>query len=380
MADDPQSHHARTEAAGGIVLLVAAAAALVWANSPWRASYSEVWGTHLTLGLRLDLLHWVNDGLMAVFFFVMGLEIKREAVAGDLGDRRTAALPALAALGGMVVPALLYVVVTAGRAGGRGWAIPMPTDIAFAVAVLALLGSRVPASLRLFVLTLAVVDDIGAIVVIAFFYTAGLHPLFLLGAGAVVALVVGLRRAGADRLPLFLACGVALWLTVHASGVHATVAGVVLGLLTPVPRSARLERLLRPWIGYVVLPVFALANAGVHLRADVVDAPGALAVMTGVALGLVVGKVLGITGAARLAVKAGLGRAPGGTTWPMVAAAATVGGIGFTVSLFIAELAFAPGPLQDAAKLGVLGGSVVAGAVGALALRQATGGVRTAPG
>ena len=378
MAHHPPIHHAGTEAAGGVVLLGAAAAAMVWANSPWQASYSQLWGARLSLGLRLDLHHWINDGLMAVFFFVVGLEIKREAVGGGLRDRRAAALPAVAALGGMAVPALLYVLVTAGRASGRGWAIPMATDIAFAVAVLALLGPWVPAALRLFVLTLAVVDDIGAIVVVAVFYAGGFQPLFLLGAGAIVVLILGLRRAGAPWPPLYAVCGAALWLAVHASGVHATIAGVALGLLTPVDRSARIEHLLRPWVAYVIVPLFALANAGVHVRADVVHAPGALPVLAGVALGLVVGKVLGITGAARLAIGAGLGRPPEGATWAMMAAAATVGGIGFTVSLFIAELAFAAGPLQDAAKLGVLGGSVLAGTVGGLALRQATGRPRRA--
>jgi NhaA family Na+:H+ antiporter len=269
----------------------------------------------------------------------------------------------------MAVPALLYLLLNAGRAGGRGWAVPMATDIAFAVAVLALLGPRVPASLRLFVLTLAVADDIGAIVVIAFFYNAGFHLVFLAGAATIVAVVMGLRRAGVAWAPLHVACGAALWAAVHASGVHATMAGVVLGLLTPALALNRLEDRLRPWVGYGILPVFALANAGVGLRADVAHAPGALRVVAGVTLGLVVGKVLGITGAARIAVGVGLGRPPEGSTWSMVAAAATVGGIGFTVSLFVAELAFAAGPLQDAAKVGVLGGSVVAGTAGALVLR-----------
>lgn len=372
MAPEPASTGGGdAEVAGGLVLLAAAVAALVWANSAWRGSYRAVWQTsHVValgrLSLSVDLHHWVNDALMAIFFFVVGLEVKRELVEGDLRDPRAAA------------PALLFVVV-AGRSGARGWGIPMATDIAFASAVVALVGPRVPPSLKLFLLTLAVVDDVGAILVIAVFYANGIEPYFLLAAVAVVVGIVVVRRAGVTRAPLYAGLGLGLWLATYASGVHATIAGVVLGLLTParpaspaVPSAAaRLEHLLRPWTSFGVLPVFALANAGVVVRADVFRAPGAPAVLCGVVAGLVLGKFVGITAAARAAAGSGLGHRPTGTTWPMVAGVATVGGIGFTVSLFIAQLAFPAGPLQDAAKLGVLAASVLAAGLGAAGLRRA---------
>jgi len=356
------------------LLLVAALAALLWASGPWDGAYRRLWAARLPLGagaavLRLDLHGWVNDGLMALFFFVVGLEIRREVVRGELREPRAAAMPALAAAGGMAVPALVFLVVTRGTGAGRGWAIPMATDIAFAVGVLALLGRRVPASVRLFVLTLAVVDDLGAILVIALFYTSGLHARYLAAALALTAVLGILRRAGVQSMPLYIGVGAGLWLAVRASGVHPTVAGVVLALFVPAGRSVRLEDRLRPWTTFLVLPLFALANAGVRIRADVVHARGATPVLVGVVVGLVLGKVVGITGAARLAARIGLGHPPGGASWSIVAAAATVAGIGFTVSLFIAELAYPPGPVQDAAKLGVLTASLVAGTMGALAVR-----------
>jgi NhaA family Na+:H+ antiporter len=397
-----------TEASGGILLLAAALIALAWANSPWGDSYRSMWHTPLDIGvgrhtLDGDLRHWVNDGLMVVFFFVVGLEIKQELVRGELRDPRTAAMPALAALGGMVVPALVYLLVAAGSGRSRGWGVPMATDIAFAVGVVTLLGPRVPASLKLFLLTLAVVDDIGAIVVIGLFYSSGVEPQFLAAAVALVGAIVVLKRAGVVRLAPYLVLGAALWLVTHASGVHATIAGVVLGLLTPAtnptarsaatdladdptvphpdemgqsprptpPPAERLIHALHPWSSFVIFPVFALANAGVVVRAGSFDAPGTTAVTVGVVLGLVVGKALGITGAAWLAARSGLGRLPEGATWPMMWGIAAVGGIGFTVSLFIAELAFEAGPLQEAAKLGVLAGSTVAAVVGGAALRRA---------
>ena len=397
------------EAAGGVVLLVAAVAAMLWANSPWSASYRTLWGTDLSLSLGRfvlveDLKHWVNDGLMAVFFFVIGLEIKRELVQGDLRDPRTAAMPAIAAVGGMVVPALLFLAVNAGRAGAGGWGIPVATDIAFAIGVVALLGSRVPASLKLFLLTLAIVDDIGAIVVIALFYAGDVQPLFLVAALALVVVMLGLRRAGVVWLAPYVVLGTAVWLATQASGIHATIAGVALGLLAParaltaaavarewagdladdpspaeldamtrlaktsVSPAERLQHLLHPWTTFVVVPLFALANAGVSIKAESFAAPGAAAVTAGVILGLVVGKTLGITAAAWLAARSGLGRLPEGATWPMVAGIAAVAGIGFTVSLFVSELAFEPGALQDAAKIGVLGASILAATVGSLVL------------
>ncbi len=401
-----------TEAAGGVLLLVAAVAALAWANSPWSGSYRAVWETDLTLrlgrwALTHDLRHWVNDGLMTLFFLVVGLEIKRELVCGDLREPRTAAVPVLAAVGGMAVPALLYVLVNGSGPGSSGWGIPMATDIAFAVGVLAVLGSRVPSSLKLFLLTLAIVDDIGAIVVIAVFYAGGVEPAFLAAAAVLLAAVLGLRRAGVVWVAPYVVLGVGVWLVTEASGVHATIAGVVLGLMAParpltaaavarewagdlsddpgpaelaamtrlastsVSPAERIEHLLHPWTSFVIVPVFALANAGVAIRSDSFDATGATAVAGGVALGLVVGKAVGVTAATWLAVRTGLGRLPEGATWPMVAGVGTVAGIGFTVSLFIAELAFDPGPLQDAAKIGVLGASTLAALAGALVLVRA---------
>ncbi|HVF14425.1 MAG TPA: Na+/H+ antiporter NhaA [Acidimicrobiales bacterium] len=401
-----------TEASGGILLLGAAAVALAWANSPWSASYQTLWHTDVAFNvgryaLRGDLHHWVNDALMVVFFFVVGLEIKRELVHGDLRDPRTAAMPALAALGGMVVPAAFYLLVNTAGPGSRGWGIPMATDIAFAVGLVTLLGRGVPASLKLFLVTLAVVDDIGAIVVIGLFYSTGLQPRFLGMAAALVVAIALLKRAGVVWLVPYVLLGAALWLVTYASGVHATIAGVVLGLLTPatammpasvarewagdlhddptaqelkamthlarhsVSPAERISNALHPWSTFMIVPLFALANAGVVIRGDSFDAPGASAVTAGVVLGLVVGKMLGIAGAAWLAARTGLGRLPEGATWPMMFAIAAIAGIGFTVSLFVAELAFDVGPLQDAAKLGVLAGSTVAAIVGGAALRRA---------
>ena len=401
-----------TEASGGILLLIAALVALVWANSPWSASYQSLWHTDVTINfgryvLEGDLHHWVNDALMVVFFFVVGLEIKEELVHGKLRDPRTAAMPAIAALGGMVVPAALYILVAAGSEGARGWGIPMATDIAFAVGVVALLGSGVPASVKLFLLTLAIVDDIGAIIVIGVFYSAGLQPEFLGAAAAIVLVIVILNRAGVVSLTPYLALGAGLWLVTYASGVHATIAGVVLGLLTParklVPASLakewakdledeptaeelkamtrlarhsvspaeRIGHALHPWSSFLIVPIFALANAGVSIRADAFDTAGAAAVTGGVMLGLIVGKTLGITGAAWLGIRLGVARLPEGATWTMMFGIAAVAGIGFTVSLFVAELAFEGGPLQDAAKLGVLAASAVAAMIGGIALRRA---------
>lgn len=401
-----------TEAAGATVLLAAAVAALVWANSPWSESYRSLWSTELEVSLGRyvlvdDLRHWVNSGLMAVFFFVVGLEIKRELVQGELRDPRTAAMPVVAALGGMAVPAVVYLLVTAGGDGSRGWGIPMATDIAFAVGVVALIGPRVPAWLKLFLLTLAIVDDIGAIVVIAVFYAGDVDPEFLLAAAGLIGVMLVLRRVGVVWLAPYVLLGSAVWLATQASGVHATVAGVVLGLLAPaqpliagavarqwagdlsdepgpaeldamtrlartaVSPAERLEHLLHPWTSFLVVPLFALANAGVELRAGSFDGPGATGVTVGVVLGLVAGKTVGITAAGWLAVRTGLGRLPEGASWLMVVGVAAISGIGFTVALFVSELAFVPGPLQDAAKIGVLGASLLAAVIGVGVLRHA---------
>ncbi|HEX7276468.1 MAG TPA: Na+/H+ antiporter NhaA [Acidimicrobiales bacterium] len=358
MPDSSQrpTHFLRTEAAGGLALLLATAVAMAWANSPWRAGYVTLWDG--------DLRHVVNEGLMALFFLVVGLEIKRELVAGELRAWRTAALPAIAALGGMVVPALVYLAVTAGGPGARGWGIPMATDIAFAVGVVAVLGRRVPPSLKLFLLTLAVVDDIGAIVVIAAFYAGGVSFPALLVAAPLLAGMAGLRRAGVEWLPAYVLLGAAVWLAFYQSGVHATIAGALLGLLAPVAVAERLERRLHPLTSFAIVPLFALANAGIVLTADALDGPGATRIALGVVLGLVVGKLAGVTLAAWLAVRLGIGTLPDGVRWGQLVGVAAVAGIGFTVSLFVAGLAFATPEAEDAAKLGVLVASVAASALG----------------
>ena len=401
-----------TEAAGGLVLLIAAVVALAWANSPWSASYRTVWSTDVSLSVGRhvmveDLRHWVNEALMAVFFLVVGLEIKRELVHGELRDPRVAAMPVIAAAGGMAVPALLYLLVTAGSDLSAGWGIPMATDIAFAVGVVALLGPRVPSSLKLFLLTLAIVDDIGAIVVIAVFNAGDVQPELLLIAAGLIAVMLGLRRGGIVWLAPYVVLGIGVWLASRASGIHPTTAGVVLGLLAPahpltpgavarqwasdlsddpgpaelkvmkrlaetaVSPAERLEGVLHPWSSFVIVPLFALANAGVELRTDSFDRPGAARVTAAVIVGLWAGKTLGITAAAWLAVRTGLGRLPEGATWPMVVGIAGIAGTGFTMALFIADLAFEPGPLESAAKIGVLFASTLAAAVGAAVLRRA---------
>jgi NhaA family Na+:H+ antiporter len=366
------------EAASGIVLLLAAAAALVWANAD-TAGYTSWWHHELTFGpgdlaITESLVHWVNDALMAVFFFVVGLEIKRELVVGELRDRQRAALPAIAALGGMVLPALVFVAVNAGGAGLDGWAIPMATDIAFAVGVLALLGPRVPSSLKLFLLTLAIVDDIGAIVVIALFYSRGLDGWWLGGALLATLLVVGMSRVGIDHPVAYVLPGVVLWWCLHEAGVEPTLAGVVLGLLTPahprrgVPVLERLERALHPVSSFLIVPIFALANAGVVLSGEAIDHAVASRVTIGIVAGLVVGKFVGILGASTLAVRTRLGALPPGTGLHHIAGVAVLGGIGFTVSLFITDLAFR-GEMIDDAKIGVLAASAVAAVLGLIVLR-----------
>ncbi|HWJ97018.1 MAG TPA: Na+/H+ antiporter NhaA, partial [Acidimicrobiales bacterium] len=355
-----------------------------------------------------SLQHVVNDGLMALFFFVVGLEIKRELVAGELRDRRVAVLPAVAALGGMVVPAGIYVTLNTGGHGSHGWGIPMATDIAFALGVVALLGRRVPAPLKVFLLTLAIVDDIGAIVVIAVFYSDGIRWTWFIEALVVLGLVVLAQRARVRSLVVYVALGVAAWLFVFESGVHATIAGVVLGLLTPaksllpeveaeaivdqlegrtdltaadvhrveflvresVPPTERIEHLLHPWTSYVIVPLFAFANAGIVLTGDAVTSPSS--VLVGVVLGLVLGKTVGISLFSWIAVKLGWGVLPDGVRFGQLVGVAALGGIGFTVSLFITALAFEGEPLlADQAKIGILVASLAAAALGSVILTLA---------
>jgi NhaA family Na+:H+ antiporter len=374
-----------TESAGGIVLLACAAIALGWANSPWATAYHHLWETPLgfdtrSFGLSLTLHEWVNDGLMAVFFFFVGLEIKREVLIGELSSRRSAALPVAAAIGGMVVPAAIYAMVNRGGAGAHGWGIPMATDIAFALGVLALFGSRLPSGLRVFLAALAIVDDLGAVLVIALFYTNAMHWGALGGAATVVAVLVGLNVAGVGRALVYVALGVILWLFVLFSGIHATVAGVLLALAIPARKQGatemepsllqRLESALHGPVAFAIMPIFALANAGVPLGAGAMGAvrtPVAL----GVILGLLFGKPIGIMLASVAAVRAGAAELPAGVTWRQVHGASWLGGIGFTMSLFIAGLAFADAAMLDVAKLGVIAASVCAGTVGYFLLRAA---------
>ena len=335
------------EAAGGVALLVATVVALVWANVA-PGSYEHTWHGDL------DLRHWVNEGLMALFFFVVGLEVRRELLHGELRGRRTATLPIVAALGGMVVPALLYLLV----AGGRGWGIPMATDIAFAVGVLALLGRRVPAGLKLFLLALAVVDDIGAVLVIALAYSQDVEPVRVL----VAVVLLGIAGATPRPVPSVL-LAVGAWAALLDSGVHGTLAGVAAAFV--VPAGQEVEDQLHPWTSFVVVPVFALANAGVPL--DLAAAFDS-AVGWGVVIGLVVGKPLGIVAASAVAVRLGLGELPAEVRWPHVVGAGALAGIGFTVSLFVAGLAFADAAVAEGATVAVLVASVVAAVVGAAVL------------
>jgi NhaA family Na+:H+ antiporter len=372
-----------TEAAGGIVLLACAAIALVWANSTWANAYRQLWETPLGLetrsfGLSLTLHEWVNDGLMAVFFFFVGLEIKREVLIGELSSRRSAALPVAAAIGGMVVPAAIYAIVNRGGAGAHGWGVPMATDIAFALGVLALFGNGLPSGLRVFLAALAIVDDLGAVLVIALFYTNSLHWGALGGAAAVVAVLVGANFAGVGRALVYVALGAILWFFVLFSGIHATVAGVLLALTIPARAHTgtetapsllqRLESALQGPVAFLIMPVFALANAGIPLGAGAIGAvrtPVAL----GVILGLLFGKPIGIMLASIAAVRAGAAELPSGVTWRQVHGASWLGGIGFTMSLFIAGLAFADAAMLDVAKLGVIAASACAGATGYFLLR-----------
>jgi Na+:H+ antiporter, NhaA family len=376
---DPVKDFLHTEAAGGLFLLAATVVALGWANSPLGAGYQSLWAWELTIGagplaVTEDLKHWVNDGLMAVFFFVVGLEIKRELVVGELRDPRRASLPVLAALGGVVVPAGIFLALNAGGEGARGWGIPMATDIAFAVGVLAVLGSRIPAGAKVFLLTLAIMDDILAITVIAVFYTDQLAVGWLAVAAAGMVLVLLLRRLGVRAISAYVPIGVLVWLATLESGVHATIAGVALGLATPArpvggrPVLEQLQHRLHPLSSYLVIPLFALANAGVPLGGDALGQAARNPVAWGVALGLLAGKVLGVAGTSLVAVRLRLGLLPDGLTMRHVLGLAALAGIGFTVSLFIAELAYPGSELVDQAKVGILAGSLASGLAGAALL------------
>jgi Na+:H+ antiporter, NhaA family len=423
----------KIEAAGGILLLVATIIALVWANSPWAESYEKIWhGTYFGLSLfekadgtalfdlRMSLSHWVNDGIMVIFFFVVGLEIKREVLVGGLSSPKKAAVPIAAAMGGILFPALCYAAINIGGEGqaAKGWAIPTATDIAFALGIMALLGKRVPLSLKIFLTALAIVDDIGAVLIIAFFYTEGLDTVALMSGGGVLALLVLCNFLHVRRLVVYMMLGMILWYFVYKSGIHATIAGVLLAFTIPArsllaghdfvgfgrkamdgyseaggdrddimadpvrqklvhgiekaseavqPPLLRLEHIIHPWSAFLIMPIFALANAGVAI--------GDLSVLftssvsLGIFVGLIVGKQAGISLFTWLAVRLGWGDLPSGTTFKQVYAASWLAGIGFTMSLFIAGLGFGSGEELERAKMGILFASFVAGVVGYTLLR-----------
>jgi NhaA family Na+:H+ antiporter len=383
-----QQHHVQpsalrrfldSQSSAGLVLMGAAALALVIANSSFGPGYEAL--LHAYVG-PLSVGHWINDGLMAVFFLLVGLEIKREVLDGQLSTWPRRALPGIAAAGGMAVPALVYLAFNSGPTA-QGWAIPAATDIAFALGVISLLGKRVPASLRVFLTALAIIDDLGAVVIIALFYTAGLSLPDLIGAAAVVAVLVGMNRLGVRRLSPYLLLGLALWVLVLRSGIHATLAGVVLAFTIPLQGTPgrpdeesssplhRLEHRLHLPVGFVVVPIFGLANAGVPFLGLPMEALAA-PVTLGVGLGLLVGKVVGVLGFSLLAIRAGLADMPAYAGRLQMAGTALLCGIGFTMSLFITLLAFPGDPLLQAeAKIGILAGSFLSGLLGYTLLRVA---------
>ena len=414
------------QASGGILLIIATVIALAWANSPFADSYHHLWHTYIKIdvggiGLNYSLHHWINDGLMVIFFFVVGLEIKREMLVGELSSAKKAALPIAAALGGMIFPALIYTMFNLGSEGASGWGIPMATDIAFVVGILALLGNRVPLALKIFILALAIVDDLGAVLVIAIFYTSNIsYTSLLVGAGLIV-LLIAMNRMGVRNLLVYTLVGIALWLAFLKSGVHATVAGVLLAFTIPVSSRIntkkfknetenllkdfdnagehgddvltnserltivdqienncekiltplqRFEHGLHPWVSFFIMPVFALANAGVAVS-DELGSALTHPVSIGIVLGLFLGKQIGIFSFSYLAVKLKLASEPEGVSWKKIYAASVIAGIGFTMSLFIANLAFNSPELLNISKVGILAGSLLSGIVGFIILKSA---------
>ena len=421
---NPIQEFMHAETSGGIVLIICTIIALVWANSPFAESYHHLWHTYLTFDfggfmLKHSLHHWINDGLMVIFFFVVGLEIKRELLVGELSSAKKAALPVAGALGGMILPAIIYFSLNAGKEGAAGWGIPMATDIAFVVGIMALLGPKFPFSLKIFILALAIVDDIGAVLVIAIFYTAEISFSALLVGGAILILLIIFNRIGVRSLIVYTITGIALWLAFLESGVHATVAGVLLAFTIPVSSRIntkkftnetkelldefdksgehgenvltnerrlvivqsiesncekiltpiqRFEHLLHPWVAFFIMPVFALANAGVSIGNNFANAlfdPISL----GIILGLFIGKQVGIFGFSFIAIKLGIASKPDGVNYTKMYGAGVLAGIGFTMSLFIANLAFSSEELLNIAKVGVLTASLIAGIVGFIVVK-----------
>lgn len=388
------------ESSGGILIVVATIVALVWANSPWSNSYATLWDTEFALRLggdafSLDLRHWLNDGLMTLFFFVVGLEIKREATSGHLASRKSLALPLFGALGGMAVPALIYLVVAGGTAS-KGWGIPMATDIALAVGLLAIAGRGVSTASRTFLLGLAVVDDIGAIIVIALFYSKGVSLGWLTVAACALVSIVVMRRIGVSIALVYVLPGVMLWFAMHEAGIHPTLAGVIVGVLTPttplrgtgyvdaddvamgrdpadsVSVVEWLEHLVQPWSSFLIVPLFALANAGIEISTDALRSAVDSPVAWGVFLGLALGKPIGVGLMVVASTKFGIATRPDGATGRTILGLGTAAGIGFTVALFIAELAFTDGhaDLLVDAKMAILAASVVSAVTSAVILRR----------
>ena len=373
----------RMEAAGGIALVLAAVLGVIAANSSLAVDYEALLVTKAevrigTLGIAKPLLLWINDGLMAVFFLLVGIEIKREFRAGELASPRQAALPVIAAAGGMVVPAAIYAAINLAEPQRlQGWAIPAATDIAFALGVLALLGRRVPLALKVLLTAIAIIDDLGAIIIIAVFYTAQLSLTALALAGAAGAVLCALNLCGVRRLAPYVIAGAALWLFLVKSGVHATLAGVVLAIAIPMGDRAdghclleSVERGLHSWVAFAILPIFGFANAGVSF-AGVGWSSLAEPVTLGIALGLCLGKPIGVYASLRLAIGAGLARLPGGTTWGQLLGLSILCGIGFTMSLFIGGLAWEHGDFDAPVRLGVIAGSLVSAFAGTLVLLAA---------
>lgn len=413
----------QTSASGGVLLMICAVAALLLANSPWSEAYFDVWQTIVTVGagsfvISKPLLLWINDGLMAIFFFVVGLEIKREVLVGELSSAKQMALPLAAALGGMVIPALCYLALNAGTPTSSGWGIPMATDIAFALGVLALLGTRAPLALKVFLTALAIVDDLGAVLVIAFFYTSELSLTALGVGGAVFLLLMILNRARVQRTAVYVILGLILWVAFLKSGVHATIAGVLLAMTIPARRRidapafyerskallaefaddlkpgrtepttdqrdaiqslevaceavetplARMEHALHSWVAFGIMPIFALANAGVALSGDL-GAVLTSSVSLGIIMGLFFGKQIGVLGFSWIAIKLGWAERPAGVSWRQLYGVSLLTGIGFTMSLFIANLAFVDAGVLDTAKVGIFAASLLAGLAGWLLLR-----------
>jgi len=424
----PFQNFIHTEASGGILLFIATIIALIWANSPWSSDYFDFWHSYVTIqlgdyGMSMSLGHWINDGLMAIFFFVVGLEIKREFLVGELSSFRQALLPIVAAVGGALLPAIIYIAMNAGSEGSRGWGVPMATDIAFALGVLAVLGSRVPTGLKVFLTALAIVDDILAVLVIAIFYTDSIKLEYLLLGLGIILLLLIFNHAGIRQTVIYGVLGLVVWIAFIESGVHATVAGVLLAMTIPsrtridsdefVERSRgaidefenasaiggtnmltnkghlaalhelevvsdhaqapmqKLEENLHGWVAFLIVPIFALANAGVSIG-DNIDEALTSSISLGVVFGLFFGKQIGITLTTWALVRAGYSSLPEGVNWRQIYGAACLAGIGFTMSLFIADLAFIDEQNLAIAKIGILGASIIAGVVGFTLLRLTT--------